>query len=223
MLNPTGFSAQEQGILKKAAVFLTAVVLFYFIFKPFRFGRREETTPEKKIFPEKNDGPVSLSGLKSPPEGFILKIAANERFSFCYPKGWQLVKPSDPALYAEAKEQKTIPGTDFYRNFNISFQDISRLKDIDFLFRAIIEGVMNMLTHSQLEYKKPFKENGFMGVRYKINYDSGNGLRLSCYQVAVTTLKKRYLLIYTFTAPTGDFKNSVGLFDQIVGMVNIFD
>ncbi len=228
ILNPTRFSPQEKSILEDTIIFLFAVVVFYFIFKPFHRHREKRTGQSKdaadeKIPAEEDFVGVSLSGRKIPPPGYVRKIAGNEQFSFCYPEEWQLLAPSDASLYAEVKQDRPIPGTAFHRNFNISCQNISKLKDTDLLFQAIIDGVMNILRNSHLEYKTAVEKNGFLGMRYKINYEGTDDLKLSCYQVALTTAKKRYLLIYTFTTVTSDFENSIALFEEIVDTASIFD
>ncbi|MBI4845581.1 MAG: hypothetical protein HY810_03790 [Candidatus Omnitrophica bacterium] len=204
---------QEREMLKKLIFNGLIFVALYILFASVKSGIKD------KLSGIRYKRAVSQGKV---PDGYTCKIAEKEGFSFSYPENWVLTLPSDPMLYKEAKEVFLAQGLHSLRNFNISCQDISKIKDLEYLFNAIINGVLNVLQGARLEFKELLKLENVSGMRYKINYHNANGLNFCCYQAALTDNSKKILLILTFTCESRDFAGSRELFDQITGLVKIF-
>ncbi|MFH1459313.1 MAG: hypothetical protein ABIG64_02915 [Candidatus Omnitrophota bacterium] len=154
------------------------------------------------------------------PQNFKRHISKDKTFSFYYPKNWQLTRAKDPLLYIQAKEPH-IEKTDFLKNFNISFQNITAAVDLELLFKMVKEGVLSGLTDAKLEYETIFHTRNLYGIIYKINYKNNNGLKLCCYQIPMTNNSKTKMVILTFTAKAKDFPQAKSLFDTIANLMEI--
>ena len=157
------------------------------------------------------------------PQGYKREVVQKERFSFCYPQTWQLVPPSDPSLYMEAREVTQDKSIHTLRNFNIASQDITKALDLDYLFRSIREAVLQVLKGGKVEFQQNFRMDKLSGMRYKVNYSHPLLGDLSCYQVALTNENKRRLLMLTFTCAQADYWRSKKMFDEIAANISIFD
>jgi hypothetical protein len=218
VFNMPPVTGYERQLLKGFILILLFIVFVYFFLKQ----------PLEKI-KQKFIQVIDKNLLDSPepeplvPEDFTQETAQGKGFSFYYPKTWFLGAANDPALYKEAREQLVEPGIFGARNFNISCHDIRTTPDLDKIFQAIIQGVLQALSGGRLEFKQKFKTSKFIGMRYKVVYRNMQGLDLACYQVALTNHSKHSMLIFTFTCQVNDFAQSKVLFDQIAGLAKIFN
>ncbi|MFH1062766.1 MAG: hypothetical protein V1747_07795 [Candidatus Omnitrophota bacterium] len=211
-------SAYERQLLKDLILILLFIIFSYFILRAPIKKIREKifTIVNNKLFDSKK-----ITALI--PEDFAQEIVKEKGFAFCYPKTWFLTAACEPGLYKEAREQLLEPGISGTRNFNISYHDIRLAPDLEKMFKAIINAVLEVLKSSKLEFKQSFKNDQFLGMRYKVVYRNAQGLDLACYQVVLTNQHKRNMLIFTFTSQTNDFDKSKPLFDKIAGLAKIFD
>jgi hypothetical protein len=208
----------ERGLLQWLILILLLIISFYFILrKPIEKIRENRLRIKRDKFFDSNEITAQV------PDDFILEIVKEKGFSFCYPKTWFMTTPGDPALYKEVREQMVDPGIKGARNFNISVHDIRLAPDLEKMFQAIIDGVLNALKGAKLEFKQKFKTDQFIGMRYKVVYRNTQGLDLACYQVVMTNQYRCNMLIFTFTSQISDFEKSKPLFDQIAGLAKIFD
>ena len=204
-------SPHEKELVRGFIFSLLFIVFLYFVFrKPFAFIKRKIAVKSEVSYDQ-------------PLEGFTVEIVEDKGFSFCYPKTWFAITAKDPVLYKEVREQVNEPGILGSRNFNISIHDIRNAPDLNRMYTTIINGVLVALKGAVLEFKQKFKTDKTLGVKYKVVYNNAQGLNLACYQVVITTLQKKNMLIFTFTSQVNDFDQSKGLFDQIAAQAKIFD
>lgn len=208
-------SLEERNILKNFILVLIVIVFFYFLLRVPIEKLLYKLLPKRKL---------SFKELVSSaaPAGFKVEVALREKFSFCYPEDWQLVKPANRMLYTEVREVYPAKGIVSGRNFNVSFQDISQVENLDFLFNAIINGVLKALKGSKLEFKGDFRTGNMFGANYKINYCNAQKRNLCCYQIGLTNQNRKSLILLTFTTDQKDFSESKVLFDKIASLVQIF-
>lgn len=211
-------TAYERGLMRWLILILLLIISLYFILRK-SIGRIREN--RLKIKRDKFFNSAEITAQV--PDDFVLEIAKEKGFSFCYPKTWFMTTPGDPALYKEVREQMVDPGIKGARNFNISVHNIRLAPNLDKMFQAIIDGVLKALKGANLEFKQKFKTDQFIGMRYKVVYRNMQGLDLACYQVILTNQYRRNMLIFTFTSQIIDFDKSKILFDQIAGLAKIFE
>ncbi|MBU1086311.1 MAG: hypothetical protein KKD05_02205 [Candidatus Omnitrophica bacterium] len=211
-------SAHEKALLKDFIIILLFILVTYFILKKPLADIRDkflEKAGSKAFDPEEIKALV--------PENFNLEIVQDKGFAFAYPKTWFITAASDPALYKEVREQMVDPGILGARNFNISIHDIRVVSNMDKVFQSIIAEVLKALKTGKLEFKQKFKNPRTQGMVYKVAYKNMQGLDLACYQVVMTTSRRKKMLIFTFTSQINDFAQSRLLFDQITALTRIFD
>ncbi len=210
-------SAHDRDLLKGLILcLLTAIGLYFLLRKPISVVRdkyreivkgRELTLDEEEVIPDE----------------FAIEVVKKKGFAFCYPKTWFMTDANDPALYKEIREQMVEPGIASARNFNISHHDIRLAPDLDKMFKAIIDGVLFALKGSVFKYRQNFTSKKIIGMRYKVVYRNTKGLDLACYQIVMTTPKKKNMIIFTFTSHVTDFDKSKPLFDKIASLTKIND
>jgi len=211
-------SAHEKELIKNFILILLFILVVYLILK------KPLTDIKLKVMEKLGNKELDIAQSDVVvPEDFNQEIVKDKGFTFCYPKTWFITAANDPALYKEVREQMVEPGILGARNFNISVHNIRGVPNMDIMFQAIIDGVLKVLKGGKLEFKQKFKTDKLIGMRYKVVYKNINGLNLACYQVVMTTPRKKNMLIFTFTSQINDFARSKDLFDQIAALTRIFD
>ena len=150
-------NSQTKEILKILIIFLLAYIFVHFTLYFLSQRSISKIAPNANKKAKFSGQEVRFKELveKAAPPGYKLEVSLEKKFSFCYPESWLIVRPDDPLLYMQAREAKVEKDLTILRNFNVSVQNIEGL-NTDFLFEAIINGVLKALKEGKLEFKEPF-------------------------------------------------------------------
>ncbi|MFH1093120.1 MAG: hypothetical protein V1739_03065 [Candidatus Omnitrophota bacterium] len=217
------FSAREQGLIKTLIYVFAIFILIHFILKFLwhLFLARKVYSLKPPQSNSRDEVTFNDFLAQTAPSGYKREISQKFGFSFCYPENWQIIRSQEKLLYMQVKETNLEQDMTILRNFNISYQNINGVPDTDFLFNAVISGVMKTMD-AKLEFKEPFKTEETFGMRYKLQYNKPKRTDLCCYQIAITNNAKNGFILLTFTAGTQDFTKTKKLFDDIANLVKIF-
>lgn len=225
ILNVDGLilNEREQGLMQGLIYVLAGILSVHFLFKfLWHFYLSRKVLPSEVSHHSDKDEITFNDFLEqTAPRGYKRIVSEDLGFSFCYPEGWQIIRSKEKLLHVQIKENNLKPGLTLLRNFNVSYQNIDGVPNTDFLFKAIITGLMKAIG-AKLEFKEPFKTEKTYGVRYKLKYKSPKREDLCCYQIVLTNNAKKGLVLLTFTAGTRDFSKTKELFDEISNLVEIF-
>lgn len=219
----TALSAREQGLIRFLVFVLMVVLSVHFILKFLRHVYLSKKVFSSQITESNPRDYVTFNDFLKhcAPSGYKREVSSELGFSFCYPENWQILRSKEKLLYMQVKETNLEQGMTIMRNFNISYQHIDGVPNMDFLFKAIITGLVKAMG-AALEFQEPFKNEETFGMRYKLKYKSPKRTDLCCYQIALTNNAKKSLILLTFTAGTHDFSKTKKLFDEISNLVEIF-
>ena len=216
-------STREQGLIKALIYVLAVLILIHFILKFFWYLYLSKKASSLKLSQSNLRDEVTFNDFleQTALSGYKREVSHNLGFSFYYPEKWQVIRSKEKLLYMQIKEVNLEQGMTILRNFNISYQKIEKIVNMDFLFKTIIKGLIKAMD-ATLEFQEPIKTEETFGIRYKLNYNSPKRTNLCCYQAAITDNAKKSLILLTFTAGTRDFSKSKKLFDDIANLVKIF-
>lgn len=218
-------SSQWRNFIKGVLAFLLVLIFIYTFIDLFfkKYVLRKVSLPGPRTSSAEKDQ-LNFKELveKAAPKGYKLEVSLEKGFSFCYPEDWEVVEVKEPLLYMQIRESKQKAGLSILRNFNVSHQNIEGI-NTDFLFQAIINGVVRSLHNGVLEFKEPFQTEETFGMRYKINYNSPQKNELCCYQIAITNKNRKSLVLLTFTTGVNDFQQTRDMFNNLAELVKIYN
>lgn len=154
------------------------------------------------------------------PHGYKSEISKEFKFGFCYPKGWEFSKFPKQTFYGFALDSKSTE--EFKKNVNVIIEDISTKKgELSEIYQNTMKNNLAIMPNSELIFKEESLFQGLPALKYRINYTTNLGERLTLYQILVADKDRKNAFIITFTTTQEEFESSRILLDSIASTFRI--